>query len=293
VQLTDSPRLRSAALLVGGIAVGLAVAVGAGQVFGGSSEPTSFGRSASVDSTSLLDPDRVAEVEGPRTRADSPREAVEELLAAEQERDYEASFALLADTVRVDYGSAAAWAADHPDALPPVTGFEVLSEQGGGGQATVVTLTRYRSSLDPVTGLVPGRAETSWTAVEEDGGWAVDVSATTQQMLLPPDDAAVPAVQAWVQERQRCTPPPPDAPALRGRTELPAQLCGTSGARATTVGPLGQLDAGLLQNSYGADAVGWARTVAVDGPVPLRAVVAPIADSWVVVGLLAPAGQGR
>lgn len=291
MQLIADPRVRSAALLVGGIAVGLALALGAGQVLGGSDTPQPLGRSSSVDASTLLDPSRVAEVDGERVRAGSPREAVERLLDAEKAGDFEASFALLADAVRVDYGSSAAWAADHPDAVPPVLGFEVLQESGGGGRATVVTLTRYRSSLDPVAGLVPARAQTSWTTVEEDGGWAVDVSATTQEILLPADDGALPAVQAWAEQLQRCPGGTADTQGLRGGASLAAQLCGSTGpVRAMSVEPLNQLDATSLQNSYGADVVGWARTVALDGPVPLRAVVAPVDDTWTVVGVLAPAG---
>jgi hypothetical protein len=252
-----------------------------------------LGRANSGDLSTLADPSRVAEVEGPRKRTGSPREAVEQLLAAEQERDFETSFALLADTVRVDYGSSAAWASDHPDALPPVEGFEVLDESGADGQAVVTTLTRYRSSLDPVAGLVPARAQTSWATVEEEGGWAVDLSATTQEMLLPPDDAAVPAVQAWAQDRQRCTPPSPDAPRVRGQVELVDRLCGADGTpQASTPGRLEQIDARDLQISYGADVLTWARTVPLDGPVPLRAVVAPLDDTWTVISVLAAGGGG-
>jgi hypothetical protein len=195
--------------------------------------------------------------------------------------------------VRVDYGSSAAWAADHPDALPPVEGFEVLDESGANGQAVVTTLTRYRSSLDPVAGLVPARAQTSWATVEEEGGWAVDLSATTQETLLPPDDAAAPAVQAWAQDRQRCTPPSPDAPGVRGRVDLAEQLCGAEGAlRAGSPTPLEQVDARDLLTSYGSDVLTWARTVPLDGPVPLRAVVAPLDDTWTVISVLTPAGGG-
>jgi hypothetical protein len=45
-----------------------------------------------------------------------------------------------------------------------------------------------------------------------------------------------------------------------------------------------------LQNSFGADVVSWARTVTVEGAVPLRAVVAPVDDRWLVIGLLGPPG---
>lgn len=283
---------RSVALLVAGVALGVGVAVGASALAGGDEPPTDLGRQATGDSSSLLDPDALAEVEGPRERADSPEAAVEAFLQAEQERDYQSSFAYLADAVRLEYGTAQAWAADHPDALPPVTGFELTGPvTGGDGRAEVPTTTSYRSTLDPVVGLVPARARTSWVAVEEDGGWAVDVLATTQEAVLPPDDAAVSAVQAWAEERQRCGAPEQYTGGLRGRAELATALCGAAGpVQATALGRLQPTDAPPLTNSFGADVMTWARTVTVEGAVPLRAVVAPVDDRWLVVGLLAPAG---
>lgn len=289
------PRLRSAALLVGGIALGVGVAVGAGQAFGGGADDgATFGRTATGDSSTLLNADALADVEGERRRADSPREAVEQFLTAEQDADYEASFAYLADDVRLEYGSSQAWRADHPDALAPVTGFSPDGEvTGGDGSAQVPTVTTYRSSLDPVSGLVPARARTRWVAVQEDGGWAVDVLETTQEPLLPPEQEAVSAVQAWAAEQQRCGTPEQYAGGLRGRDDLARALCGATGSvTATRVSDLSQLDAPPLQTSFGAEVVSWARTVDVGGAVPLRAVVAPIQDRWLVVGVLAPSAGG-
>ena len=286
-------RLRSAGLVAGGITLGIAVAVGAGSLTGGDEAPTTFGRTAAAEgSPALLDAGRLAEVDGPRTRAASPQAAVEAFLAAEQARDHDTSFGYLSDAMRLEYGSPAAWAADHPDALPPVTGFDVeAAGPDSGARAEVVTLTRYRSSLDPVAGLVPARARTAWVAVREDGGWAVDVGATTQTSVLPADALAVDAVQAWAADRQRCTG---SVDGLRGRADLAEALCDAPGAvRAAGVAPLAQIDAAPLQTSFGADVVSWARTVTVDGPVPLRAVVAPVDDAWRVVGVLPPPGTGR
>jgi hypothetical protein len=62
---------------------------------------------------------------------------------------------------------------------------------------------------------------------------------------------------------------------------------------ALDVRPLAQADAPPLQTSFGADVVTWARTVQVDGPVPLRAVLAPVDDTWTVVGVLGPARGGQ
>lgn len=295
MSLLSRSNSRSLILVVGGVAVGVAVALGATSLTGSAADaPTTLGRPATGDSTTLLDPARVAEVVGPRERADSPQAAVEQFLAAEQAGDTDTSFAYLADPVRVEYGSAAAWTADHPDALPQVTGFEFDGEPSGGeGEVEVPTLTDYESSLDSVVGFVPAQARSNWLAVEEAGGWAVDVLATRQQPVLPPDDEAVGAVQAWAEEQQRCGSPDQYAGGLRGRDDLAEELCGASGSvQASMVGSLQQIDAPPFQNSFGAEVVAWARTVEVDGPVPLRAVVAPVDGRWLVIGAIAPAGQG-
>lgn len=291
MSLLSGSSMRGVALLVGGVAVGVAVAVGLGS-FTGDDDTETFGRSADVDSSTLYDADALAEVEGPRERADSPQAAVEAFLAAEESGDFDTSFAYLADSVRIEYGSASAWRADHPDALAPVTGYEFDGEvTGGGGTAQVPTVTSYRSSLDSVAGLVPARARTSWVAVEEDDGWAVDVAASSQEVLLPPDEAAVQAVQAWASEQQQCGEPEQYSASLRGRDDLAQQLCGATGdVQATDVDLLQQIDAQPLQTSFGPDVVSWARTVTVEGSVPLRAVVAPVDDRWLVVGLLGPPG---
>src|SRR5690606_9385670 len=118
---------------------------------------------------------------------------------------------------------------------------------------------------DSVTGLVPARARTSWVTVEEEGGWAVDVSATTQEPLLPPDADAAPAVQRWAEELQSCAVPEPQVRELRARADLAVQLCGSGGdLRAAAATPLAQLDAAPLQTSFGADVVAWARVVPLE-----------------------------
>lgn len=288
-------RGRSLALVVGGVAAGVAVALGASSLTGPSAdEPAAaLGRPASGDITNLADPDAREDVTDPRERADSPQAAVEAFLTAEQAGDTETSFAYLSDAVRVEYGSAAAWRADHPDALPPVTGFEFDGEPtGDGDQVEVPTTTSFESSLDTVVGLVPASALTSWLTVQEEGGWAVDIFATRQQPVLPSDEAAIGAVQTWAEERQRCGEPE-QYTGLRGREDLAEALCGTDGSvQAGAVAALQEFDAGPLTGSFGAEVRSWARTVELDGPVPLRAAVAPVDDRWLVIGVLAPAGQG-
>lgn len=50
--------------------------------------------------------------------------------------------------------------------------------------------------------------------------------------------------------------------------------------------PLDALDAAPFLAAFGPEATSWARVVAVTDPVPLRAVVAPIGQEWLVIGVL-------
>jgi len=281
--------LRNAALLVGGVALGVGIAVGVPALAGGD-EPAAVS-SEEVDLDTLMDPERRAEVDAVRQRAETGRAAVEQFLEAEQADDAEVSFALLADPVRADYGSLAAWEAD-PDAVPQVVGFEVEEAPAdAGGPRTVTTLTRYRSSLDSVAGLVPARARTSWAVVRDEDGWAVDLDATTEVPLLPADAAAVDAARAWALRAQACEAEPRP---LVGPSSVAASLCRAQGAVATAdaATPLTPLEVGELQNGLGGDVGDWARAVEVTSPVALRAVLAPLDDAWTVVAVLEPPGAG-
>lgn len=283
-------RLRGVALLVGGVALGVGIAVGVPALTGGDDEPAAAS-SGEVDLDTLMDPERRAEVDAPRARTETAAAAVEQFLEAEQDGDAEASFALLSDPVRESYGSLAAWEAD-PDAVPPVLGFELEDAPAdSGGPRTVVTETRYRSSLDSVAGLVPARATTSWAVVRDEDGWAVDLDATTEVPLLPPDAGAVEATRTWVAAAQACDPGPR---ALVGPSSLVGSLCQAQGPPQTAdaAAPLTPLEVGELQNALGGDVADWGRAVEVASPVALRAVLAPLDDAWTVVAVLAPPGAG-
>jgi hypothetical protein len=279
-------RWRSAALLAGGIGLGVAVAVGVPALSG--ADDTARPAPAASTPEDLLDLDRV-EVDGPRIRTPTAREAVEEFLAAEKAGDDERSFGLLSDALRQEYGGVAEWRAD-ANAVPPVLGFEVEDAPADeGGSAVVLTTTRFRSSLDSVAGLVPARARTSWAVVQEEGGWAVDLDASTQEVLLPPESGIPAAVQEWVRQRQQCVADD----SVRGSPSLAQALCGTSGTAETgDAAPLDPLDVGALQSSFGSDVAAWGRALDVASPVPLRAVLAPLDDRWQVVAVLPAPSDG-
>ena len=225
----------------------------------------------------------------PRTNAaESAEAAVRGFLDAERAGDYAASFDFLSDADRALFGSAAGWVADHADYVPPVEAYEVESVSGDA----VVSVVDYTPGLDAVGGLVPGRARVTWTAVPGEA-WGVALDATVVEPQHPADTTAPDAVRAWAESRQACREPVGQWQGdLLGAPALADRLCDTEGSPAvgapTTLGPA---EGAPFSAAFGDEVSLWARVVPVDGPVPLRAVVAPLDDDWVVVGVLA-AGPG-
>lgn len=224
----------------------------------------------------------------PVAEATSPEAAVRGFLTAEALGDFEASYAFLnAADRRTRWTSPAAWTAAHAQ-LPPVTGFEVEEVSDG----TVTTVTALDSRLDPVLGLVPARARGTWRAVEEEGGWRVAFSESVLQPLYPSDEGAADAARTWVASRQAdCgTQGQADAPLL-GNRGLADALCEAEGEAA--LGPAGVLPDGPsttpLLDAYGPEVFTWARVVPLTAPVAADIVVAPVDDTWQVIGVLGPA----
>ncbi len=220
----------------------------------------------------------------PGTPASSPRAAVEGFLAAEIDADLEASFGYLSAQARAGFGSPAAWTARHADLLAPVRAYQVEEVD----ETEVVALVTFEPGLDEVMGLVAERTRVTWATSESEGSWGVDLESSTLEPLHPPDDSAPTAVASWAAAHQACEPEPRTWDGnLRGSPALAEQLCGTGGA--VEVGPalpLGAVDAAPFLAAFGPEASAWARVVAVVAPVPLRAVVAPIGQEWLVIGVL-------
>jgi hypothetical protein len=217
--------------------------------------------------------------------ATSPEDAVRGFLTAEQAGDYEASYDFLSDTDRAGFGTAEGWVASHADYVPPVEGFEIEAADA----QTVVTLVRYTPSLDAVVGLVPAQARVTW-AVTEGQAFGIDLELTTAEALHPSDEGAPAAVLAWAEQRQACAPRPDGqwSGDLLGAPALAEALCAAAGTPAVGVPALlGPAEGAPFSATFGDEVAAWARVVPVDGPVPLRAVVAPLGDDWVVVGVLA------
>lgn len=290
---------RSGVLVVVGLVVGVALALGLPRLVDtlrGGSTASAAAPMSTADTEAAIAGIEDGVDRGPRLRSATPEDAVRAFLVAEAEGDTAASYAHLSDEARVAYGSPSGWAADHVDVLPTVLDFTLEPGTGGedAGRADVVADVRFEPGLDSVVGLTPGRARVEWVAVEEEGGWAVDVDAATLEPVHPDPAGAVDATREWVTARQACpagdtTPSAELEGGLTGERARAEALCGAAGpVELGAPTPLTELDARPFLAVYGADVTGWAQTVPVTAPVPLRAVLAPIGDEWQVVGVLGP-----
>lgn len=280
-------RRRDALIVVAALLAGMGLVVGFGAVTGGGDDasPATIDADVSAASTPVFETDATVAAGTP---AGSPTDAVEQFLAAEADRDFEASYSMLSQAQRAEYGSPAAWTNAHADFFP-VTAFDIVETI----DRSVVTDIRYRSSLDEVVGLVPARARVEWTTVEEDGGWLVDFDAATVQPRYPDDADAVDAVAEWATTKQQCRDPEQYAGALVATADLRRVvdgLCDASTAVSVTspARTLDEFDASAFVSAFGTEALSWARAVDLDAPVEATVVVAPVDDRWLVIGLLPP-----
>lgn len=223
--------------------------------------------------------------------APDPRVAVEQFLTAEAAGDFPSSWKLLSAADRELHGSEAGWISAHAD-IPPLTGFQLHGADVTETRAEVHGEARLRAGLDERTGLTPPRAEATWVAVPQSDGWGVAFSESSIRPLFAPDTEAPAAVSRWAASRQACEPAG-ERTVLLGTALLADPLCGLTGE--IRVGTVGRLEAPHLPafvTAFGPEAAEWARTVRVEHPVRLVAVVAPVDDTWVVIGILQPTTTG-
>ena len=226
---------------------------------------------------------------GARSAAD-PAGAVRQFLDAEVAKAYDASFAVLADDDRAAAAPEKLWAANHVN-LPLYTGYRLVGAPtvaADGATATVVVDVDARPSIDPVAGLRPAHAKVSFATVHVADGWRVALRRSTSQPVWADESGAAPAAVAWATSAQGCHPTGQYEGGLLGVPKLGKDLCGTSGGfTAGTPQPLSSVgNPAPVVNQFGPDANGWARVVRLDGPATLRAVLAPVGDTWVVVGVV-------
>ena len=223
--------------------------------------------------------------------APTPEKAVELFITAEVAGDSRASFALLGAADRAKYVSEAGWQAAHRN-LPRLMAFEPVGRGAqGDDNIEIVGTATLVPELSEIKGLVPATATARFSAVAEGGGWRVAATGTRLQPILPDDRRAAAGVQAWLAARRAClTPTGERKGSLVGVVGLADRLCGSTG-EASVGKPQPLLDTADLAPfiaAFGPEAGLWARVLAVQSPVPLRAVVAPLGNDWTVVGILAP-----
>lgn len=302
VRRSRVPRLRSVAAVAAAFALGLTVAW-LGERGSGPSDRTQPAAERPVgaapgrgDADGAAAPPTVGPGEGgPEPRSDprsepwsetasaaktatAPRDAVAGFLAAEAVDDFDASFSYLAAADQAAYAGPADWRAAH-GRMPDILGFEVTAVDDD----TVTTSVTLDSALDPVLGLVPARASIAWEVVEEAAGWRVTYGEAVVTPRYPPDAGAARAAAAWAAARQACEP---DAEIRVGSLSLPERLCGADGevvvGEPEPLGPAG--GSSDLVAAYGPEAVEWARIVPLRSPERLRLLLAPVDDTWLVVG---------
>lgn len=219
--------------------------------------------------------------------ARSATEAVEAFFAAEVDADFARSFDYLSRKDQREHRSPAGWVAAHAD-IPPVTGFEVAQVRETGDGAEVDVSLTLESGIDEVQGLTPARAVGTWPLRRERGGWRLHFEQGTLRPVLPDPSAADEAAQRWYESRQACEQGDEVEGGLVGDAYLANDLCSAGGpVTAGAAEPLSDpTDVQPFDSAFGADAAAQLQVVALDGPVPLRAVLAPVEDRWQVVGLL-------
>jgi len=213
-------------------------------------------------------------------------EALEALLRAEQDADHATSFRLLDPSGREQYRDVAEWTRRRVQ-LPAITGFSI--ERDAGRQ--VVALVEHEPGLDPFTGLSAAKERQTWTATSSGTGFLLGPEPEVEY-VLPPDEAAGPAVLEWARSVQACDQQAAAAKEavqpLFGSSTGATKLCGSP--TALTTGEVEPLDGGPrsaeLVAQYSTDALAWARVVTLRGPEPeVKVVVAPIGTSWRVLAI--------
>jgi len=250
-------------------------------------EPSPGGPSLPFDGTTpaIAGAQPVGQLEG--GGAPDPLTAVGRYLEAEVAGDTAGSFLVLSTTDRGRYTSPAKWEQAHR-ALPPIVGYRLGAVTDGGDRTTVAVDLDLAAGLDVVVGDIPAHATATWATVREGDAWFVSLDDSALEAVYPSDATAADATAAWVAARQRCSIAS-EFETVVGSPALAEPLCGSQ--KAAVIGspePLEPTDGAPVVAAFGDRATDWARVVSVRGPTSLRAVLAPVGDDWIVVGVLPP-----
>src|SRR5205823_11378443 len=137
-------------------------------------------------------------------------------------------YGLLSAADRDEQTSRAAWTANHAD-IPRITGYRIDGVETRDARADVDARVRLRADLSPTDGLVPGRADATYVAVAEDGGWRVAFGASSLEPEYPSDTNAPAAVREWIRHRMQCRRTSEFVGGLLGAAARADELCGARG----------------------------------------------------------------
>jgi hypothetical protein len=208
-------------------------------------------------------------------------------LQAEAAGDTGASFLLLSAGDRAEHDSPAKWVRDHAS-LPTIRAYRLGAVDTANDKTTVAVSLDLQPVLDFVSGDVPAHADGEFVAVPEGDAWYVSLADSTTTAAWPTDQGATDATTTWVAARQRCETAN-EFESLVGSPVLADQLChSTDTVSVDTPQRLQSSDSSAVVAAFGDQSTVWARVVTVGGGHPLRAVLAPLGDSWIVIGVLAP-----
>jgi hypothetical protein len=283
--------LRTIAVLIVGLLLGVGLASWIARPRAPQTDPVSSATQLPVaPQTSQADESDAGDAEGeppsPAVAARA-RDAVAGFLDAEVAGDFATSYGFLSAQDQEAFGGREGWIASHAD-LPPITGFRLKSLRATEGDVQATTALRLRSTLDEIVGLVPPRANATWTVRPQSDGWRVAYTEGAIKWLYPSDQGATDAATTWVTDRLACEKAHQHPGGLLGDSDLAESLCGMDAEfSAGVMEPLTDVTDGQpFIAAYGAEALAQMRSVAFDGPTPMRVVLAPVADHWTVVGVL-------
>lgn len=274
--------------------VGLLLGIGAAVVV-----PRLSGETSSIDNlaslaggTQPVSPIVRTDVTLPPASVGTPQAAVEDFLGAEQSGDLASSYTYLSEADRASLTTLADWEEVHADLLPPVLSYSVIGVESQTSPATITTTVHLQPNLDAVLGLTPGVAEIDWKVVNEAGGWYVLLEESTFTPRYPDDGGAAVVAEKWAQARQDCSIAFEHVEGIIGPLDAGDELCGAAGQVRVGEPSLFEdpVDAAPFVDAYGPEFENWARVVPVVSPVPLRTVLAPIGNEWVVIGVLGGGG---
>lgn len=222
-----------------------------------------------------------------------PVTALEAFLQAEVEGDFVASFQYLTASDQGAAGGPGGWTVEHFLVLPTVDGYAISGDTADAARSEVTVELDLQPDLDQLAGLTTSTANSTWVLVKEPSGWRVALTQTSIEPVYLDDRTAPAAVEQWVEQRQACLAPVQWDQALVGFPTLADPLCGAEG-------PIKIGEAEFLSDAaesapflaaFGPEVWQWGRVVAIDSPASLRAVVAPIGEQWLVIGVLEPSSS--